>query len=514
VLLGAGDEKARTEQLRDSLNVLSLLRSPSSMTSPLPGGRALLRGTFVLPHVHLVRNSDLPYSMNDGALWAGRGMSADVILGTRFEWKALKLFILPELVFAANKEYDTTVSAIFPARPPGRNQWSSPFHVGVLSIDLPIRFGDSRVRKIYPGQSSFVARKGSVEFGAATENEWWGPGVRNALLLSNNAPGFPHLFVRTAHSIPTPLGSLDARWISGGLTESAFFDDDQSNDLRSIALLGATLRPKAVSGLTLGAARSVFAPTRRWATALTRFPDVFRDVGRPRLDPSADTTARIGADQLFSLFMHWVFPSNGFEAYFEWGRAELPKTLRDFLAEPNHTQGYTVGIQWLGEELARGGGQLRVQAEATFIEQSSTFATRPPWSWYTSRSTRQGYTVDGQVLGAAIGPGSSSQWVALDFLKLRGQVGGYVTRIRWLEDARAQSLPAYSPGDGWCEHDVSLLGGLRGQVQTRFGEIGGDYSSGWRFNVFFKHAVNSCPLSTGTDIRNRTISLRFTPFWR
>src|SRR5258708_5765830 len=255
-ILGDNDDKGRTALLRDSLGSLPMFRSPSSLTEVLHGDRMRLRAAFVLPRIEFIHNGELPYSINDGALWAGRGTNSDIIFGGRAEWKNVRLFLLPELVQEANKEYDTSVTPIFPARSSERNDWSSPFHVMAQSIDLPIRFGDKPIKKLYPGQSTLAIAGGPVELGAGTENEWWGPAIRNALLLSNNAAGFPHLFVRTARPWMTSAGAVEARWMTGGLTESDFFNLDK-HTLRSIALLGASLRPKWIDGLTLGPARSL-----------------------------------------------------------------------------------------------------------------------------------------------------------------------------------------------------------------------------------------------------------------
>ena len=37
--------------------------------------------------------------------------------------------------------------------------------------------------------------------------------------------------------------------------------------------------------------------------------------------------------------------------------------------------------------------------------------------WYTHGQVKHGYTEDGQVLGAGIGPGSNSQWVKIAWVK-------------------------------------------------------------------------------------------------
>ena len=504
----------RSSQLRSDTAQFSLFRAPSSLTSRLRSDTAAFGAAVVLPHIRFVRNSDLPYSLNDGALWAGRGNNVDVVGGARVEWGRLRLLMLPEFVFAANDSFGITIPTLFPPLPDSRNVWSSPFHPRNQSIDLPIRFGDKPIQKLHRGQSALVVNAGQLDIGAATENEWWGPGVRNALLISNHAAGFPHVFVRTARPLATPLGRVEARWIAGGLSGSGFYYSNREDSLRQIALLGATLQPRGVDGLTLGAARSVFGPSRNWRSALTSFFEVFHDVGQPDAVPLSAFSLPPGPDQLLSFFLRWMAPRDGFEVYGEWGRAEFPKSLRDFLVQPNHTQAYTVGLQWLGTELERTGGQLRVQGEASFLQQSSTYRHRPLGSWYTSTSVRHGYTEQGQVLGASIGPGSSSQWIALDHLASSWSLGAYVNRIRWLEDARSQYFTELPLGNGWCEHDVSLLGGLRASIATRTGTFAADYSTGWRYNVFFNHDMYSCPFNQGQDVRNKSLTLTFSPSFR
>lgn len=496
-------DDARTMSLRDSLAVYLMFRSVSTLS----GGANLL----FLPSVTFTHNSALPYSLNDGAMWAGRGSNARVIAGAQGTWSHFRLAVLPELLWSANDEYDITVPTNFAPRPDSRNAWSSPFHTQSQSIDLPIRFGDRPITRLQPGQSSALADAKGVEFGISTENEWWGPGMRNALLLSTNAPGFPRLLVRTANPVSTRIGTVEATWQAGGLSESGFFDNRDDNDLRRIALLGISLRPRNVNGLTVGAARAVFSPASGWPDAFTGFLDVFRDTGDPNALPLSDTTHSPGPDQLFSLFGKWTFPSSGFEAYVEWGRATLPRSLRDALEQPNHTQAYTLGLQWLGDEWSVTHGRLRVQGEATFVQQSTTYRFRPIGSWYASSPVPQGYTNQGQVLGAAIGPGSSSQWLAVDHVAGQWTGGLYMTRVRWLEDSRSQVFPPIPLGNGWCEHDVSLLGGVRGSLARKTGTVTADFSTGWRYDVFFNHLRNSCPFARGRDERNKSLTLTVRP---
>ena len=45
--------------------------------------RNRIRGTLFSPQVRVFFNSDHPYGVNDGALWAGRGLNADLNVGDR-----------------------------------------------------------------------------------------------------------------------------------------------------------------------------------------------------------------------------------------------------------------------------------------------------------------------------------------------------------------------------------------------------------------------------------------------
>ncbi len=464
--------------------------------------------------VTVTSNSGLPLSLNDGALWAGRGLNLRLLTGFRAEWGRVRLIVAPEFVHAGNDTVPELTAAVVPPLPATRNPYANPWHVAPNSIDLPFLMGGREMGRVDPGQSSLVLSLRQAELGAANENEWWGPGVRNALVLSNNAPGFPHLFLRTAAPVRSPIGPFEARWLVGGLTESRFFDTDASNDLRSISLLALTWQPRWERGLTVGAARAVYAPTDDWVSVLGDFAQVFADVGTPNARPLSDPTQTPGRDQLFSLFFRWVFPSDDFEVYGEWGRAEQPLSLRDFLSQPNHSQAYVLGLQWLGPEVApwsHARGRVRVQGEASFLQQSTTFRFRPIGTWYTSRAVVQGYTNRGQVLGAAIGPGSSSQFVSVGYEGGRWRAGLSVERIRWDEDAHTLQ-PDLIPADE-CTHDVSFLPGGFASIRTPGGTIGIGLRAGWRINTLFTDYF-ACNPGQGLDIRTNSLSISFSPLPR
>jgi len=483
-----------------------LLRSASTLTekSALPGVRR------IPAEVHAVYNSGLPFSMNEGGIWAGRGVAWLFTGGFDAQLGTVRLLFAPQFALSTNRWWLVRDSTHFP--PPqlpwnrNGNGYMFPWYNAPYSIDLPLRYGDVNLSRLSLGQSSLSVDAKALTVGFSTENEWWGPGVRNAIILSNNAPGFPHLFLRSAQPLDTRLGLVEFRWLTGALYESKWFDIDPTNDVRSIAAFAATVTPHRAPGLTFGFARSVYGTATGSGATFFRFFDVLRSTGHPNDRPFGDSTLTPGGlDQVYSVFSRWVMSQSGIETYAELGRTEFPKSLRDFLIYPSHTIGYTLGLQWNKPQ-----GRSRIQAEVTTLEQSSSFRDRPIGSWYTSRRVIQGYTNQGQTLGAAIGPGSSSQYLAWDYLPPSWRAGFYVGRIRWNEDMRSvYHWPSYLE---YCNHDVSYFIGGRTGARTRLGFISADLTLANRINAFFQ-LQSGCPDPVSVrDIRNNTLSISFAPF--
>jgi hypothetical protein len=302
---------------------------------------------------------------------------------------------------------------------------------------------------------------------------------------------------------------VEFRWLTGSLSESRFFDNYAPNNSRSIAAAAVTFTPRRAPGLSFGLAHSVYATADGPGEGYFHWFDVFKVTGHPDDVPFGDSTLTPGGrEQIISLFSRWVMPESGLEAYIEWARTDFPKSLRDFLIYPNHTQGYTLGLQW-STPAFRTDGRARVQAEVTNLEQSATFRDRPIGSWYTSRRVTQGYTNQGQVLGAAIGPGSSSQWIAWDYLAPTWRAGVYGGRIRSNEDMRSVfNWPDYLQ---YCNHDVSIYLGGRAARHTRLGFISADVAFTRRLNAFYQKQSTCTDNISQKDIRNHTLTITFAP---
>ena len=156
---------------------------------------------------------------------------------------------------------------------------------------------------------------------------------------------------------------------------------------------------------------------------------------------------------------------------------------------------------------------IRIQAEHTYLEKSTTFRHRPVGTYYTSRAVVQGYTHEGRVLGAAIGPGASSHWLAIDYLAPTWQVGLFGGRIRQFNDALYDAPLLGEFYLKLCHHDVSLWGGVRAAYDGPLGKLEASLAAGQRMNLHFQH-FTVCGLDANpdaiTDVNNTTFELRYS----
>lgn len=489
------DERLRLDQLLGRAPSHGYLLRSTSSTLAAPAGAPRL--VPVLPELRVVHNSGIPFSLNEGGMHAGRGRNLLLRGGARVEVGRFSASLVPVLVHEANRDFQTIVYG----GPAARSPFASPWHWGFQSADLPLRFGSRPRLRVGVGESQASLRLGGVRAGVSSESQWWGPGIRNALVMSDNAGGFPHVFAATDRPWRTPAGRIEARWIVGRLSDSEFFSAEGRSS-RSLAGVAATLQPRFEPGLTLGVARVVYGPAGGPERAL----DVFRNTGHPNVilwDSVPPPEAFGGRDQIFSLFGRWVLPESGVEVYGEWARTDPPASLRDLATDPQRSRGYTLGLQWARPVE---GSLLRVQAEATTLEQTPRQGRRVA-SFYTSRAVPAGYTHRGQVIGAAIGPGASSQWLAGDYIRPSWRLGVLAARIRWENDM----FYARAIQPSFHAHDVTVIVGVRGGVTLGGVEVGAETTLGRRYNYLFQNQASSFVELNEMDVSNRTMRLTLAP---
>lgn len=496
---GEADALARLQQLIGSAPV-----EPRHLRSTTTGlDRALGdAGGFALflPEVELLSNSAHPWSWNDGPLRAGKGLNLIATFGIGFKGGGVTLLAMPQRVYEENASIPVFPYPDFVTPP--RKEWANPFHGPPESIDLPLRYGP-QARTAWAGQyrASFDLTH-HFRVGAGNENRWWGPGVRNALLLSSTGPGFTHAFLETQRPLVTRFGEFEITWLAGRLDESEFFDTLRTNDTRGLSAAAVNWRPPAArSALVpeIGIARAVMTVDPPSPNTMFNF---LLDVGRPYADSSDVGKER---DQLLALWARWARPESGFEAWVEWARYEQAINLRDLLVNPGHSQGYTLGFSW-ARPLR--GGTLLLQSEFSYAEPSPSIRVRPAIESYTSASVPQGWTHQGQMLGPAMGPAGSTQWGQLDWRGSRWRLGTELGRLR-----RDNGVVFREQRDVARREDVSLWLTLR--LGRRIGPWNAllEFTDAARLNYLYQ-AFDLPPEEggwTGVDLQNRTVRFVLSP---
>jgi len=400
-------------------------RYPLSST-PAEGGR--LRLEPLSPELHAVYNSRYPRTANDGVLWAGRGISAVLSGGARLTWGPVTAVLDPAAYYSQNRAFDQAPESGKGVNRGGLSPYAYAWQNG--QIDWPERFGPDAISGLDWGQSGVRVSAGAFTAGFSTENMSWGPALQNPIIMSGTGPGFPHLDLGTARPVWIGIGRAEARVLGGRLAESAWFDTIPDNDGRFFSGIALGIQPRWVNGLTLGVTRAFY---QAWdSLGANDYLAIFQTVFKGAFATPADPVGNDLRDQLLSLTARWTFPGAGFEAYVEWARNDHSVNPRDFALQPDHSRAYTLGFQQL---LPSGGGQVRLRGEHTTLGRPATIETRATPTYYLHHIVRQGYTHRGQLLGAAIGPGSQSQWLAVDRFDRRGLLGLSFQRVRFDDDA-------------------------------------------------------------------------------
>jgi hypothetical protein len=415
-------------------------------------------------------NSAFPRPMNDGSFRPGRGAMMGYTQGIAAGVGPLTVVIRPELHLHQNENFKIQRQSI-----PGYSEFIHPT-VGTR-IDLPQRFGDDPFQVFHPGQTTIRLDWRGFATGVSTENAWWGPGLRNPLLLSSAAPGFPHAFLGTARPVDIRFGHLFVRTLVGRVTESDYFDADAGNDHQLISGTVGSFQPAFLPGLTLGAAR-FFAVRDGPEMGMAEF---LRAAFTGIRDNPLGMDNPLGDNQHASVFARWAFADAGLEVYGEFARIDHWGRWFELLSSPQAAGAHMWGLQKLFE---RDASTWRLMFEAASVVDPlpSQLPGRPGHIvWYSHSQIRQGHTHRGQLLGAPMGPGGRAQVLAVDRYSPLGDLGLELSRTLYNEDSYNSTWWSYFNFYG---HDLELGALLRGRraIGPLDLEAGLGYSRRWNRN--------------------------------
>ena len=369
-------------------------------------------------------NTASPYGQNDGALWQGKGYNTSLTAGIRFKFYGIEATIKPNVNFSQNLGFELMTS-----------NYDSEFgyiwgYAKNKGIDKPQRFGDKPFWTFDLGDTEIRYSWKNFTIGFGNQSIWLGPAYINPILHSNNAASYPKLDLglrKTTIKIPGlnwNIGDIETRIWTGYLSESQYFDNDESNNHNMIHGFTFAYSPSFVKGLTLFANRIALVKWK-WENLKYILPlNQNTHIG--------ETDA--GEDQKMSFGFNWAFPQVGFELYTEIGLDDfVPDGFpKGYIRYPLHTLAYTAGLKKtfnINQE-KQIFGQLHLEINNS--EMSQDFQFQWPYNFGFHHQITQGYTNKGQLLGTGYGYGGNMQY--LDFSVLYPKGKSTFTIARWNPD--------------------------------------------------------------------------------
>ncbi len=374
-------------------------------------------------------NSHHPYNRNNGSMIPNRGYQHIISPGIFFKIGPLNIQLKPEHHYSQNKKFDGFWEGHYP------EIWAKRYRLWNL-IDMPERFGEIRHNSTTIGQSSIRLNWKKISFGISNENIWWGPSIRNSIMMSNHAPGFKHLTLNSIRPLNTFLGNFEFQLISGKLENSGYnpprtdFEyagtklfvpkinqNGATDDWRYLQALNISYNPKWIDGFSIGFIRWVQMYSElvkgnySWIEGNPSYFPIFSNILRKN-DLYANYEAQV--NQAAGFYFKWFWKKSKTEIYMEFHHNDAKQNLRDILVDSDHSRAATVGIQKvfdIGEK------DFLFNWEWTQMEQTASRLARNAGYWYEHSFVYDGYTNNGEVLGSSIGPGSNSHYISINRLR-------------------------------------------------------------------------------------------------
>jgi len=458
-------------------------------------------------------SSHHPYSRNNGSMIPNRGYQQLISFGFHAELGPLSIQFKPESVYAENRNFEG-----FPDSHYG-SIWSRRYSLWNY-IDMPERFGENAYKKSLFGQSSIRLNYSGLSLGLSSENIWWGPSIRNSIMMSNQAQGFNHITFNTTRPLKTFIGNFEWQVVTGRLEGSGFrppvpgqtvgisnYYNPKKDDWRFYQGLTLSYSPKWVDGLSLGVIRWIqtygeFATKNR--DYFPVFDGLFRKNDKYGL---FDGSLELERDQAAGIFGRWVWQDAKAEIYGELNYNDAKYNLRDLMLDSDHARAYTVGFNKVFKK-NQASKIYKVSYERTMMQQTSSRLLRNAGSWYLHSSVRHGYTNNGEVLGAGIGPGSNSQYFELSMID---KLDKYGVAFEVIDQDNDFFIGAFEEAQDFRRYwkDFNVHFSFQKKIKNYWGHINVVYSRSlnyqWELEDFTEPYYHA-----GTDVNNLHVNFNLT----
>ena len=383
----------------------------STASMVIQSGEADVKKSILLPITLTTQyNSHHPYGYNDGSFIPASGLQTQLSFGVALKAGPVHLNLQPELIQASNPTYQTN----------GGYGYSS----------------GKPYTKLYGGQSSLSIRASAFSVGISSANKWWGPGNTSALIMSNNAPGFANIFIKTHRPAKTPIGNLEFELMGGRLESDSTLPYENfhvkpspnlRNSWRYINAYILSYNPKWLPGVYVGLIRSLqkYGPgiADGKGSFTNKYIPIVTKTFQKKNDWGDDT---LSIDQVASFFVRIVFPKSKSELYVEYGKNDYGERTRDYLMAPTHSVAHIVGFKKI--VTLNKNKYLNLGIEFTQMSQSPDAILRGAGNWYVHGQIGQGYTNYNQIMGVGSGFGANKQMVMGTWVNGNNRIGVFIEK--------------------------------------------------------------------------------------
>ena len=367
-------------------------------------------------------NSKHPYNRNNGTMVPNRGLQSLISTGLFIKLGPLSIQLKPEYHHAENRQFDGFWEGHYP------EIWAERYRLW-NKIDMPERHGDKSLSRFLIGQSNIKLNYKKLSLGISNENIWWGPSIRNSIMMSNHARGFKHITFNTREPIKTIIGNFEWQIVTGRLEASGYKPPNpdykyagtnlwvpkinqiwEVDDWRFFQGYIVKFSPKFLPNFHLGLIRwvqmysALLEGRYEWFEGSTNFFPAFSNLFRKN-DTVGDYEGH--TDQAGGLFFRWVWDDSNAEIYAEYHYNDSKHNFRDLILDSDHSRAATIGLQKI---FVLNDKNFKFSWEWTQMEQTAGRLLRNAKSWYEHDWIYHGFTNYGEVIGSSIGPGSNSHY--------------------------------------------------------------------------------------------------------
>lgn len=370
-------------------------------------------------------NTAIPYGQNDGALWQGKGYNTSFTAGARLEAYGLEVTFKPQLSFSQNREFDYIIDNRMQSSAYSDKADTYGYLWGV--IDAPQRFGDESFYTYDWGDTEIRYTWHNLTTGIGTQPIWLGSSFLNSVLGSNNAGSYPKFDIglrKTKIYIPFYnwyVGDIEARIWMGYLTESDYFDDNDSNNHNRINGFTFSYAPSLLPGLSLGITKICLS---QWDKINIRYLN-------PLYATNSGVGTAVGEDQKASVYADWICPEVGLELYGELGVDDYyyKGWKRGLVRYAPENIIWTMGLKKTVNFTKVGNVHGEIILEVSDWEMPrSRLSDNQTYSFNTHYQIQQGFTNNGQAIGSPLGIGGNSQYLGFKIYYPKGSSLLFINR--------------------------------------------------------------------------------------